>query len=198
MGILFLPGSAGQPAHVEASTVQSSSSSAAGEDPSPRKVATARGVATVSYQVTLTAYNAVPSQTDSDPSVTASGAHSNPHIIAARSQDLADELPFGTVVMLTRVADDSPSCRFHDVEEFIGYRVIADTMNARFENRMDVELDPAAKIPVEGRSVSAGIALGVCGKVKATVVGHVPVSRIPNTQAELAKLFAPQELALNR
>ncbi|MGE5540944.1 MAG: hypothetical protein ACM3TU_01520 [Bacillota bacterium] len=161
-------------------------------------MATAREVATASYQVTLTAYNAVPSQTDNNPSVTASGARSNSEVIAARSQDLAQELPFGTVVKLTRVADDSPSCRFHQVEELIGYRVIADTMNARFTKRVDVELDTSDKVTVEGRAVNPAVAVGVCGHVKVTVVGQLPVSRIPKTQTELASLFAPKELAINR
>ena len=37
-----------------------------------------------SYTVTLTAYNAVPAQTDSNPLETASGAYSNPEVVAAR------------------------------------------------------------------------------------------------------------------
>ena len=52
------------------------------------------------YPVTVTAYNAVPEQTDSDPFTTASGAYSNPEVVAARSQDLADKLPFGTIIEL--------------------------------------------------------------------------------------------------
>ena len=38
-----------------------------------------------SFTVTLTAYNAVPAQTDSDPFTTASGMYSNPDLVAARS-----------------------------------------------------------------------------------------------------------------
>ena len=49
------------------------------------------------YAVTLTAYNAVPEQTDSDPHVTASGAYSNPEIIAARSRGPAAAIPFRPV-----------------------------------------------------------------------------------------------------
>ena len=56
--------------------------------------------ATPGYAVTLTAYNAVPAQTDANPLETASGMFSNPEIVAARSQNLADKLPFGTIIAL--------------------------------------------------------------------------------------------------
>jgi 3D (Asp-Asp-Asp) domain-containing protein len=196
MGILFLPGAAATPAPVEASTTPAPASSA-NDDPSPRKVATAREVATASYTVKLTAYNAVPEQTDGDPSTTASGVASNSEVIAARSLDLADKLPFGTVVQITRTGLDTPGCKFHAVEPQIGYRVIADTMNSRWTNRVDVELDAANKVKVEGKATNPGIALGVCSTVTVKVVGHIPLSRIPDTQAELAHLFAPAELAIN-
>jgi hypothetical protein len=84
------------------------------------------------------------------------------------------------------------------VEPQIGYRVIADTMNARWTNRMDVELDATAKVKVDGKSINPGLALGVCSNVTVKVVGHIPLSRIPATQAALAHLFATQELALNK
>jgi 3D (Asp-Asp-Asp) domain-containing protein len=196
MGILFLPGTASQTAHVEASTTPQTAAAQA-EDPSPRKVATRQEHVTASYTVHLTGYNAVPEQTDGDPSTTASGVHSNAEVIAARSQDLAEELPFGTVVKITRAASDTPGCKFHRIENQIGYRVIADTMHYRWEKRVDVQLDPADKVKIEGKLVNPGIALGVCGQVKVEVVGHLPLSRIPATQAELAKIYAPRELALN-
>lgn len=185
MGILFLPGSAVAPAHAEASASPSTNSAAAGEDPSPSKAAKAAP----SYQVRLTAYNAVPSQTDGDPSTTASGVTSNSEVIAARSLDLADELPFGTIVKITRTADDTPGCNFHKVEPLIGYRVIADTMNARWTDRVDVELDSRDKVKVEGASLNPAYALGLCGGVKVTVVGRIPLSEIPSTQSELASLI---------
>jgi 3D (Asp-Asp-Asp) domain-containing protein len=195
MGILFLPGSTTAPAPVEASTAPSALSSASSDDPSPRKVASAK-VAATTYEVRLTGYNAVVGQTDDDPSVTASGARSNSDVIAARSVDLADELPFGTVVKLTRGGTDSASCGFHKVESLIGYRVVADSMNARWTKRMDVQLDTRDKVKVGTKSVNPAIALGVCGDVKVTVVGRIPVSQIPSTQSDLAELFAPKELAL--
>lgn len=195
-GILFLPGSStGAPASAITSATQNAASSTS-DDPSPRKVADAKAEATRTYEVKLTGYNAVPSQTDGDPSVTASGAASNSEVIAARSIDLADDLPFGTVVRITRAAKDTPGCNFHKVEPYIGYRVIADAMNARWTNRVDIELGTRETVKVGGASVSAASALGVCSSVKVEVVGYLPVSRIPGTQAELAQLFTPKELAL--
>lgn len=199
MGILFLPGAAAAPAHVEASTTPASIA-LANDEPSPAKVVAAPAAATRSYQVKLTAYNAVPEQTDGDPSVTASGALSNYEVIAARSLDLARELPFGTVIKITRTAKDTPGCNFHKVEPQIGYRVIADTMNARWTKRIDVELDATNKVKVEGRSINPGLALGVCNTVTVEVVGRVALSQIPDTQAELALMVTPsaKELALNK
>ncbi len=197
MGILFLPGTGSSPSYAVPTTASSSDASlSAGEDPSPRKVATTKVVAT-DYQVKLTAYNAVPSQTDADPSVTASGISSNSEVVAARSLDLADELPYGTVVKITREGTDTPGCNFHKVESLIGYRVIADSMNARWTNRVDVELDSTDTVAVDGREMNPAFALGVCSTVKITVVGHLPLSRIPATQAALASLFETRELAIN-
>jgi 3D (Asp-Asp-Asp) domain-containing protein len=148
--------------------------------------------------VKLTGYNAVPEQTDGDPSTTASGVASNFEVIAARSLDLAEELPFGTVVQITRTGSDTPGCNFHKVEPQIGYRVIADTMNARWEKRIDVELDMHRTVKVDGKATNPGVALGVCSKVTVQVVGHIALSRIPATQTELASLFTPREIALNK
>jgi 3D (Asp-Asp-Asp) domain-containing protein len=195
MGFLFLPAS--HPAPVN-NPPAAQVASAEQDEPSPRKVATAKVVATNSYEVKLTGYNAVVGQTDSDPNTTASGIASNHEVIAARSQDLAKELPFGTVVLFSRVGQDTPGCNFHKVEDQIGYRVVADTMNARWENRMDVQLDTSDKVVVDGRSVNPAAALGVCGAVKVKVVGYIPLSRVPATQAELAQIFAPREVAINK
>lgn len=195
MGFLFLP--ANNPAPVNNPPVQQVASSEQ-DEPSPRKVATAKVVSTNAYEVTLTAYNAVAEQTDGDPSITASGVHTNAEVIAARSQDLGQELPFGTVVLITRDADDTPGCNFHKIEDQVGYRVIADTMNARFTNRIDVELDTENKVTVEGHSMNPAAALGLCKGVKVKVVGYIPLSRIPDTQEELARIFAPREVAINK
>lgn len=198
MGILFLPSSAPASTPTVTTSSPSTAATANADDPSPRKVATAKVVSTNAYEVRLTAYNALAEQTDGDPTITASGVHTNPEVIAARSQDLGEELPFGTVVEITRTASDTPGCNFHKIEDQIGYRVIADTMNARFENRIDVELDHTNKVVVDGRAVNPAAALGLCSGVKVKVVGHIPLSRIPATQVELAHIFAPREIAINK
>lgn len=147
------------------------------------------------YDVSLTAYNAVPGQTDGDPFTTASGAYSNPEVVAARSVDLAESLPFGTVVALTRTAGDSSWCNYSKVEHLIGYRVIADSMNSRIVNHVDVLLPTDETVSLDGRQVSAARAIGKCDQVEVRVVGYVDVSEIPDTQAELARLIEGTALA---
>jgi len=147
-----------------------------------------------SYPVTLTAYNAVPEQTDDSPLETASGAYSNPEIIAARSQDLAKELPFGTIVELVIEGPvlSGNSCGYNIVKPIIGYRVIADTMNARYTDRIDVLFDTDSNYTLaDGKVKNAGMILGICNGITARVVGFVNLnktSRIPKTQSELVAL----------
>jgi hypothetical protein len=69
------------------------------------------------------------------------------------------------------------------VGDTIGYRVIADTMNKKFTDRVDV-LFPTAATRLQNRAV----VLGVCGDVRIRVVGHVDIKDIPKTQADLAAL----------
>ncbi len=138
----------------------------------------------------MTAYNAVPWQTDEDPFTTASGAYSNPDIIAARSRDLADELPFGTVISIT-AASSSPNCGYEVVGDMIGLRVIADTMHARMTKKIDILFDIDAKAKVGGKQVSAAKAFGVCKNVTIEVVGKIDTKRMPKNQLEL-------QLALGR
>jgi len=147
------------------------------------------------FTTKLTAYNAVPSQTDGNPFVTASGSFSNPEVVAARSGDLAKDLPFGTIISIERSAADTPACNYSTVSHQIGYRVIADSMNARITNTVDVLLDENDTVVVNGRTVNPGIALGICGQVTVRVVGHIGVKDIPKTQAELASYVTPSALA---
>lgn len=156
-----------------------------------------------SYTVTLTAYNAVPEQTDGDPHITASGAFSNPEIIAARSVDLVDELPFGTIIELTApTSDPKNTCGYEVVEPIIGYRVIADAMNPRYTERIDVLFGTDANyIMTNGRTKNAGTILGICSGVGIRVVGYVDPRRMPKTQADLAALVHPRaakEVALKQ
>jgi len=196
IGVLFLPGSAAAPVQATSTPDEPSPKSAAIAAPSSEKLATAQEP-TTSYTVKLTAYNAVPAQTDSDPGTTASGLPSNSEVMAARSHDLAAELPFGTVIAIYRAGKDTPNCAYNKVSHLIGYRVIGDTMDSRWTKRVDVELDQNDTVDVDGAQVNPGLALGVCSGVTVKVVGHLPLSRVPQTQAELAKLFAPKDLAIN-
>jgi 3D (Asp-Asp-Asp) domain-containing protein len=194
MGFIFMPGNASAPTPTVAVVPVAKAASAESEEPSKR-LATSREVAS-SLLVSMTAYNALSGQTDGDPTITASGAFSNPEVVAARSRDLATELPFGTVIRIERTAKDTPGCRFAQVESQIGYRVIADTMHSRWTKKIDVLLDEEQTVPVNGREVNPGIALGVCRNVTVTVVGHVDIKRMPATQAELVKMFGKATLAL--
>lgn len=153
---------------------------------------------TGSLSVLMTSYNAVPGQTDGNPLVTASGATSNPEVIAARSVDLAGDLPFGTVIAIERSAKDSEGCRFHAVEDLIGYRVIADSMNSRMRDKIDILLDSSDTVTVHGKEINPSLALGLCKGVTVRVVGRIKVSDIPATQEELRKMIEGDALAINR
>ena len=154
----------------------------------------------VSYQVAMTAYNAVPSQTDADPSITASGAASNPEVVAARSRDLKDELPFGTIIEIDGPTDKQNNCGFSMVSPLLGYRVIADTMNSRFTNRVDVLFSTKDNYKMsDGRLLNASTILGVCQGVTIRVVGHLDpahMQKLPKTQAELASLVEGADRAV--
>ncbi len=194
MGFIFMPGNASAPTPTVAVVPAAKVASKEGEEPSKR-LATSREVAS-SFLVSMTAYNALVGQTDGDPTITASGAFSNPEVVAARSRDLASELPFGTVIRIERTGKDTPGCRFAQIEPQIGYRVIADTMNARWTKKIDVLLDETNTVAVHGQEVNPAIALGVCRSVTVTVVGKVAIKSIPTTQAQLVKMFGTATLAL--
>jgi 3D (Asp-Asp-Asp) domain-containing protein len=141
------------------------------------------------YTVKLTAYNAVPSQTDGNPFETASGAYSNPEIIAARSQDLAKELPFGTIIELEGPADPNNSCGFDRVSSHIGYRIIEDTMNSRYTDRIDILFGTEVNHTMpSGKVLNAAHVLGICNGVTVRVVGYVDINHLPKTQAALVAL----------
>jgi len=156
-------------------------------------VATAEEAKT--FTVKLTSYNAVPEQTDGDPMTTASGAFSNPEVVAARSVDLKGDLPWGTVIKVSRTGEDSPNCRFSAVSHQIGYRIVADSMHSRKREQIDILLDQNNTVPVYGKEVNPALALGLCSGVTIEVVGHVNVKDIPDTQEELATLVEGSSLA---
>jgi len=142
--------------------------------------------------LTLTGYNAVPGQTDDTPFITASGAYTNPEVVAARSQDLRNELPFGTIIAIDGPTDvqASGTCGYKVVESAIGYRVIADTMNARYTKYVDVVF----------KTMGAATTLGVCPGTTVRVVGFVDIknpANLPKSQAALTALVEhPLNLAI--
>ncbi len=192
MGFLFLPGSAGAPAYAETVSAPIVASGEA-EEPAKR-LATAIEPADT-YSVRMTAYNAVPGQTDDTPFVTASGMASNPEVVVARSRDLAAALPYGTVIRIERAKADTPGCRFSLVEPQIGYRIVADAMHERWTKKIDVLFDQNNTVMVEGRELNPAVAIGLCSEVTVTVVGKVDIRNAPTTQAELAAMFAAPTLA---
>lgn len=126
------------------------------------------------YSVAMTGYNAVPGQTDDNPEITASGAYSDPDIVAARSRDLADQLPFGTVIEIV-AASSTPGCGYSAVSDDIGLRVIADTMNARMHNKIDILFG----------GYRTARTFGVCDNVEIRVVGTVDINHMPKSQDDL-------------
>jgi len=147
------------------------------------------------YVVTMTGYNAVPEQTKPDPSTTASGAYSNPDIVVARSVDLADELPFGTVIAVDN-ASTTADCGYSSVQDHIGLRVVADAMNARMRNKIDVLFANDDVVLQAGKERNAASAIGFCRGTRIHVVGHIDVAHMPKNQAELKLLLGKAPLAI--
>jgi len=89
-------------------------------------------------KVVATVYNAVPAQTNSDPSHTASMFKldlSNPykHKIIAVSRDLLKEYPMHTKVLIEGTSYD-------------GIYTVEDKMNKRYENRIDILINQDMQI----------------------------------------------------
>jgi 3D (Asp-Asp-Asp) domain-containing protein len=151
------------------------------------------------YSVSMTGYNAVPEQTDDTPGFTASGLPVNAEIGAARSRDLADELPFGTVIELVPgTATSTPACELSAVEESIGLRVITDTMHPRIHNHVDILFAAYDIIHIGGRRLNSARAMGMCSNIQIRVVGHVDMKHVPDSQAELRAAIGKATFALGK
>jgi 3D (Asp-Asp-Asp) domain-containing protein len=142
------------------------------------------------FSVTLTSYNAVPAQTSPTPWLTASGAPSNPEVVAARSRDLATKLPYGTIIAVLgpSSSDNGPYCGYSSVSKLIGYRVIADSMAPRMHDKIDIQLDQHDTVPLNGQMLNPAVVMGACTGVQIQVVGYVDPSNMPTTQKALAAL----------
>ncbi|MDP3645541.1 MAG: hypothetical protein Q8R25_00430 [bacterium] len=151
------------------------------------------------YSVAMTGYNAVPEQTDNDPMTTASGAVSNPEIVAARSQDLADELPFGTVIeIIPSAATSTRSCGLSVVGDGIGLRVISDTMHSRKRNQIDILFGVDSTVRLGKKIMNQAVVFGVCKDVEIRVVGHIDMAHIPETQMTLRTAVGKAPLAFGK
>lgn len=146
--------------------------------------------------VSMTGYNAVPEQTDGDPFTTASGAYSNPDIVIARSVDLAQTLPFGTVVEVVVPESANQNCGIGQVEHLIGYRVVADSMHPRKRNQLDILFDTDASVTHNGKDKNAAIVMGVCKEIEVRVVGKIDIKNMPKNQSELLASVLDSNLAL--
>ena len=148
-----------------------------------------------SFSVKLTAYNAIVAQTDGDPHTTASGAFSNPEVVAARSRDLAGILPFGTIIAIKGPESADNDCGYGLVSSQIGYRVIADSMHSRKRSQVDILLDHADTVSVGGKKINPSLALGICEGASIRVVGYVNIKNIPKSQAELVRFVEGGKVA---
>jgi len=151
------------------------------------------------YSVSMTGYNAVPEQTDSDPYTTASGAYSDPDIVVARSVDLADELPFGTVIRFVLPEGDSkPPCGLSSVGHLLGLRVVADSMHPRKRNQVDVLFDHERTVSVNGKRMNPAVVLGVCKDIEIRIVGKIDIKQMPKSQTQLLAQVGEAALALEK
>ena len=110
--------------------------------------------APTTLNVTATAYTSHPSQTDSTPFITATGARTRLGVIAV-SRDLLDDLPYGSRVKLQDLSGGGRFNRLFSDRVF----VVEDTMHARWRNRIDVWF------PDNGTAIRFGVR-----KLKVTVL----------------------------
>lgn len=97
------------------------------------------------FTVEMTAYTSVPAQTDSTPNLTASGAETAPGTVAV-SRDLLERFPYGSEIAVLSVS--GPECGGYVPDTPL---TVADTMNARLENHVDVWLETLEQAQNWGR-----------------------------------------------
>lgn len=102
-------------------------------------------IAEIVMTVTLTCYHAVAAQCNEDSLTTASGAvicstdSAYTHRYIAVSRDLLDEFPYGTPVEITGCS----------IEEYNGTWLVADTMNKRYSEYVDILVSPGMPLTKE-------------------------------------------------
>ena len=100
---------------------------------------------TDTFTVEMTAYTSVPAQTDGTPNLTASGAPTAPGTVAV-SRDLLGRFPYGSEIAVLAVS--GPECGGYVPDTPL---TVADTMNARLENHIDVWLETTEQARNWGR-----------------------------------------------
>ena len=118
---------------------------AAVADTEPARDARATDQPAPTLMVEMTAYTSVAAQTDATPNLTASGAQAGPGTAAA-SRDLLELLPYGSQVEVVSVSGEG--CGGWVPETPL---TVADTMNARIKNHLDVWLETTEQALSWGR-----------------------------------------------
>lgn len=88
-------------------------------------------------EVTMTAYSSEAAQTDNEPHITATGETVGPGTLAASRDLLNAELPYGTIVRVTEVNDESNACGGWEPDMLLE---VQDTLHPRMQNRVDIWL----------------------------------------------------------
>lgn len=151
-----------------------------------------------SLTVLMSGYNALPGQTDDTPDVTASGTKPIPGVTAARSQDLAGELPYGTVIELvhTEKALASNGCGLSVLDGVEGYRVITDAMHPRKTNQIDLVFSTTRTVQHGGRELNRAQVFGLCDGMEVRIVGFIDLKDLPQSQGELKLALERSKRAL--
>jgi len=95
----------------------------------------------LSLTLRATAYNSLPSQTDGDPHITATGATTRFGIIAASRDLLAGGVPYGSLVRIRDLGgfgNGRGAGAFQEVLDGMDLFVVEDTMHIRKEQQVDV------------------------------------------------------------
>ena len=76
------------------------------------------------------------------------------------------------------------------VAPLVGYRVIADSMNARYTDRIDILLGTKAEYATTDKGMkNPAEVLGICKGVVVRVVGYVDIKNIRRRKKRLLLLF---------
>lgn len=162
------------------------------------KVAPAEEPTYKTLTVLMSGYNALPGQTDDTPDITASGTKPVPGVTAARSQDLAGELPYGTVIEIvhTDVALSGKGCGLSVLDGVDGYRVITDAMHPRKTNQIDLVFSATRTVQHGGRDLNRAQVFGLCDGMEIRIVGSVELKNLPQSQSELKLAVAKSRSSL--